>query len=184
MILTPDPIIEPHCLEGTRLGLAHSLNAPGPRYPKTSVLGSLTPSVGTAAIGGAGANGGVALKSGAVVLESVNVNEAERPLIGRALEASGTGFQAIIDKGGGVAGDKRSDRQEQAQWAAEGGGGRRCEGRCALRRTVEFVRSTVESVRCTVESVRATVVLACEAAHPRATWVGGCVLAYGQQGFG
>jgi hypothetical protein len=35
----------------------------------------------------------------------------------------------------------------------------------------------VESVRVTVESVRATVELACEAAHPRATWVGGGVLA-------
>jgi DNA-binding NtrC family response regulator len=89
VILTPDPIIQPHCLEGTRFGLAHSLNAPGPRGPKTAVLGSLTPGMGTAAVGGAGANGGVAVKSGAVVLESLDVNEAERVLIGRALEASG-----------------------------------------------------------------------------------------------
>jgi DNA-binding NtrC family response regulator len=45
--------------------------------------------MGTAAVGGAGANGGVAVKNGAVVLESLDVNEAERVLIGRALEASG-----------------------------------------------------------------------------------------------
>ena len=89
LILTPDPIIQPHCLEGTRYGSAHSLNAPGPRGPKTAVLGSLTPSVGTAAIGSAAANGGVAVTSGAVVLESVDVNEAERVLIRRALDASG-----------------------------------------------------------------------------------------------
>jgi DNA-binding NtrC family response regulator len=84
VILTPDPIIQPHCLEGTRFGLAHSLNAPG--GPKTAVLGSL-------GNGGATPAGGVAtmpaVKAGAVVLETLDVNEAERVLIGRALEASG-----------------------------------------------------------------------------------------------
>ena len=89
VMLAPDPVIQPHGLEGTRFGWAHSLNAPGPRGPKTAVLGSLTPSVGTAAIGGAGASDGVAVRSGAVVLESLDVNEAERVLSGRALEASG-----------------------------------------------------------------------------------------------
>jgi DNA-binding NtrC family response regulator len=88
VILTPHPIILPHGLEGTRFGLAHSLNAPGAGGPKTAVLGSLTSAMGTAAVG-AGANGGVAVKSGAVVLEPLDLNEAEWVLIGRALEASG-----------------------------------------------------------------------------------------------
>src|SRR5690606_34899234 len=40
VILTPDPIIQPHCLEGTRFGLAHSLGA-------ASRQGRLTPGGGT-----------------------------------------------------------------------------------------------------------------------------------------
>jgi DNA-binding NtrC family response regulator len=89
VILTPDPIIQPHCLEGTRFGLAHSLNAPGPRGPRAAVMGSLTP-VGTVpGLDGSAGGAAVAVKAGAVVLETLDVNEAERVLIGRALEASG-----------------------------------------------------------------------------------------------
>jgi len=86
VILTPDPIIQPHCLEGTRFGLAHSLNAPGPRGPRAAVMGAL----------GAAPSGGVATPSappgagrpGTVVLESLDVAAAERVLIDHALEAS------------------------------------------------------------------------------------------------
>jgi DNA-binding NtrC family response regulator len=86
VILTPDPIIQPHCLEGTRFGLAHSLNAPGPRGPRAAVMGALggTPAVSAAAVPtppGAG-------RAGTVVLESLDVAAAERVLIDHALEAS------------------------------------------------------------------------------------------------
>ncbi len=92
VMLAPDPIIQPHCLEGTRFGLAHSLNAPGPRGPKTAVLGSLTPILGTAAFGSASANGGVAVKKGFVVLESLDVNEAGGFSLGGGLRrAAGIG---------------------------------------------------------------------------------------------
>ncbi len=88
VILTPDPIIQPHCLEGTRFGLAHSLNAPGPRGPKAAVMGALgggaTPTAGVTSVPtppGAG-------RPGTVVLESLDVAAAERVLIDHALDAS------------------------------------------------------------------------------------------------
>jgi DNA-binding NtrC family response regulator len=49
-------------------------------------MGSITPANGVAGVDGGAA---VAVKAGAVVLETLDVNEAERVLIGRALEASG-----------------------------------------------------------------------------------------------
>jgi len=87
VILTPDPIIQPHCLEGTRFGLAHSLSAPGPRGPKAAVMGALgvpTPAIGVNSVPtppGAG-------RAGTVVLESLDVAAAERVLIDHALEAA------------------------------------------------------------------------------------------------
>jgi transcriptional regulator with GAF, ATPase, and Fis domain len=86
VILTPDPIIQPHCLEGTRFGLAHSLNAPGPRGPRAAAMGvngggGFTPAGSVASV--------QPVKPGSVVLDTLDVNEAERVLIGRALEASG-----------------------------------------------------------------------------------------------
>ena len=101
------------------------------------------------------------------------VREAERVLIGRALEAScgnRTKAAELLEMCVRTLRNKlnRPGKREEDD-------GAKGVVRCALRRTVEFVRSTVESVRCTVESVRATVELACEAAHPRATWVGGSV---------
>ncbi len=94
VILTPDPIIGPHCLEGTHFGLAHSL---GPGASRAISLpgkaqGSVTaqPGIHTASpsapSGAATADG---LQSGHIALNSLNVAEAERVLIQHALEAAG-----------------------------------------------------------------------------------------------
>lgn len=94
VILTPDPIIGPHCLEGTHFGLAHSL---GPGASRASSLsgkaqGSVTAQPGihiaapTAPGGAATADG---LQAGHIALNSLNVAEAERVLIQHALEAAG-----------------------------------------------------------------------------------------------
>lgn len=76
VILTPDPLIQPHCLEGTRFGLAHSLGSVAVR-PRAIH----TPAGGTAAGGGSSGND--------IVLTSLNVNDAEAVLIEHALTASG-----------------------------------------------------------------------------------------------
>ena len=75
VILTPDPMIQPHCLEGTRFGLAHSLGAPTMRPRAIPTPGSV-PAV---------ANGGSA---GSINLSTLNVAEAERILIQHALTAA------------------------------------------------------------------------------------------------
>ncbi len=76
VILTPDPLIRPHCLEGTRFGLAHSLGSTvvRPRAIHTPASSS--------AQGSGSSNGGI-------TLSSLNVNDAERVLIQHALTASG-----------------------------------------------------------------------------------------------
>jgi len=86
VILSPDPMIHAHCLEGTRFGLAHSLGAPSirPRAIPTpgavpAVASTRTPAAGTA-VGNAGNNH--------IALSSLNVAEAERVLIQHALTAA------------------------------------------------------------------------------------------------
>jgi transcriptional regulator with GAF, ATPase, and Fis domain len=91
VILSPDPIIHPHCLEGTRFGLAHSLGGPSTRpraFPaagaSAGVAGGAPPAVpmrDRAAEGESGPPGGVALTS-------LNVADAERVLIQYALTAA------------------------------------------------------------------------------------------------
>lgn len=73
VILTPDPLIQPHCLEGTRFGLAHSLGTTSVRPRAIHGGASPTPPAG---------NGGI-------TLSSLNVNEAEQVLIQHALSAAG-----------------------------------------------------------------------------------------------
>ena len=109
------------------------------------------------------------MKRGAEVLEALDVNEAERVSIGRALEASGGSLTKAAELLGVSVRTLRNERNGMAR-------GRRTTGsrRCASRRTVELVRVTVEFVRATVE-------LACEAAHPRATWVGGGFSGWGRR---
>ena len=85
VILTPDPLIPAHCLEGTRFGLAHSLGAPTirPRMMGGPVGGS--PAAGTMAVSAAPPNGN---SGGAINLQSLNVADAERVLIQHALTAA------------------------------------------------------------------------------------------------
>jgi DNA-binding NtrC family response regulator len=111
VILTPDPLIQPHCLEGTRFGLAHSLGSSALRPRAIGVNGGAgaTPRSGVplavtgaaAAPGGlnttrfgpgttAGAGSGSASQgeAGSISLSSLNVAEAERVLIQHALAAA------------------------------------------------------------------------------------------------
>ena len=84
VILTPDAMIQPHCLEGTRFGLAHSLGAVTARPARTSGSSTAvaTPPSGAPALPPNGARAGV------VALESLNVADAERVLIQHALTAT------------------------------------------------------------------------------------------------
>jgi two-component system, NtrC family, response regulator HydG len=75
VILTPDPLIQPHCLEGTRFGLAHSLGA------SAGYAGVLPP-------GAAESPPGVGAVAPLVTLSSLDVHEAERVLIQHALAAT------------------------------------------------------------------------------------------------
>jgi len=97
VILTPDPIIQPHCLEGTRFGLAHSLGSANmrPRAFATPGQGSvpvLAVSGAAAAPGAPGVaaatTGSATPASGAIALASLNVADAERVLIQHALAAA------------------------------------------------------------------------------------------------
>jgi DNA-binding NtrC family response regulator len=90
VILTPDPLIQPHCLEGTRFGLAHSLGAPNMR-PRAFATPGMTPVL--AVSGAAAAPGAAAAASGGgngsgIALNSLNVADAERVLIQHALQAA------------------------------------------------------------------------------------------------
>ena len=97
----------------------------------------------------AATRGGVLMERGAVVHKSIDVNEAERVLIGRALEASGGSLTTAAELRGMSVRTLRNERNGMAR-------GRRTTGRrrCASRCTVELVRATVEFVRATVELVR------------------------------
>jgi DNA-binding NtrC family response regulator len=83
VILSPDPIIQPHCLEGTRFGLAHSL---GSTAIRPRAIGQ-TPQ-GSAAVAGLASGGGRAATGGAISLSTLNVADAERVLIQHALAAA------------------------------------------------------------------------------------------------
>jgi DNA-binding NtrC family response regulator len=89
VILTPDPLIQPHCLEGTRFGLAHSLGAPNMR-PRAFAAPGMSPVVAVsdtaAALGAPGVAGGV--HGSGIALSSLNVADAERVLIQHALQAA------------------------------------------------------------------------------------------------
>lgn len=87
VILTPDPMIQQHSLEGTRFGLAHSLGSPGMRPRSITSPGSLS---AVAAPPGASAPGSISLAS-------LNVADAERVLIQHALTASGNNRTKAAD---------------------------------------------------------------------------------------
>ena len=88
VILTPDPMIQPHCLEGTRFGLAHSLGAPSIRPRSLSRPESMLAVAGGRASGGFPAVPSGGAQAGAINLVSLNVADAERVLIQHALAAA------------------------------------------------------------------------------------------------
>jgi DNA-binding NtrC family response regulator len=83
VILSPEPVLQPYAFEGHRFGLAQSL--PEVALPAYAAPGAFSAAALAAASEGAAAPG----ENGAIVLHSLNVDEAERVLIGRALEVSG-----------------------------------------------------------------------------------------------
>jgi transcriptional regulator with GAF, ATPase, and Fis domain len=85
VILTPDPMIHAHCLEGTRFGLAHSLGAPSIR-PRSIPTPGAVPAV-TSATPADGRSAETAA-NGNIALASLNVADAERVLIQHALAAA------------------------------------------------------------------------------------------------
>jgi two-component system, NtrC family, response regulator HydG len=76
VILSADPVLQPHSLEGDRFGLTHTIGS------GTSNARALFASAA------ASANGSPAIDPNAIVLTSLNVAEAERVLIQRALVVS------------------------------------------------------------------------------------------------
>ncbi|MEO7361275.1 MAG: sigma-54 dependent transcriptional regulator [Gemmatimonadaceae bacterium] len=84
VILTPDALIQQHSLEGTRFGLAHSLNN---QQIKTRAPSMSQPG-GVMAVPGIPAPAPTGTSSGAINLDSLNVADAERVLIQHALTAA------------------------------------------------------------------------------------------------
>jgi DNA-binding NtrC family response regulator len=76
VILSADPVLQPHALEGDRFGLTHTIGS------------GVTPMRALYASAASAANGMPAPDPNAVTLTSLNVAEAERVLIQRALVAS------------------------------------------------------------------------------------------------
>jgi DNA-binding NtrC family response regulator len=76
VILNADPVLQPHALEGDRFGLTHTIGS------------GVTPMRALYASAAGAANGAAAPDPNAVTLTSLNVAEAERVLIQRALVAS------------------------------------------------------------------------------------------------
>ena len=78
MILSPDPILPPHALEAERFGLTHAISGAG----SSAAFRAYAPSV-PSTDGGAEADDPMR-----VVLTSLDVNEAEKVLIQRALQVA------------------------------------------------------------------------------------------------
>jgi two-component system response regulator HydG len=81
VILSPESVLQPHAFDGQRHGLTHRWSGPTPIRPMSAI--GPTPN---------GTTGGPPMQlvpEGAVVLTSLDVNEAETKLIARALEVSG-----------------------------------------------------------------------------------------------
>ena len=78
VILSNEPSIPMHAFDGQRFGLSGAWSGPTPTRIYDSFLASNSESVAAT----------IAVPDGAVVLESLNVDQAEAKLIGRALEVS------------------------------------------------------------------------------------------------
>jgi DNA-binding NtrC family response regulator len=81
VILSREPLLQPHAFEGQQLGLVHPLARQA--AARSAVL------TGHGAVGAIGGHAGApAIPPDAVVLTSLNIDEAERALIMRALEVT------------------------------------------------------------------------------------------------
>jgi DNA-binding NtrC family response regulator len=80
VILSRDPVLQPHAFEGQQLGLVHPLarQAAARNAAFAGAVGSI----------GAGTSTVSSIPPDAVVLTSLNIDEAERALIQRALEVT------------------------------------------------------------------------------------------------
>ena len=95
MILSPDPMLQPHALEAERFGLTHAsavagaIDGPSPLRALSATFGGrmITAGVGNGTSGGDGHEEGLDDPM-RVVLRSLDINEAEKVLIGRALEVA------------------------------------------------------------------------------------------------
>jgi DNA-binding NtrC family response regulator len=86
VILSAEPVLGPHCFDGQRFGLTHSLGGPlasSTRYLLPSSIG------GVAGMLGAGTAVAAPPDEGTITLTSLNVDAAEAVLIQHALAASG-----------------------------------------------------------------------------------------------
>ena len=82
VILSRDPVLPPHAFEGQQLGLVHSLARQAASRSAALAGGSV------GAISANGATTATSVPPNAVVLTSLNIDEAERALIQRALEVT------------------------------------------------------------------------------------------------
>jgi DNA-binding NtrC family response regulator len=86
VILSAEPVLGPHCFDGQRFGLTHSLGGPlasSTRYLLPSAVG------GVAGMLGAGTAVAAPPDEGTITLTSLNVDAAEAVLIRHALAAAG-----------------------------------------------------------------------------------------------
>ena len=84
VILSSGPEVPPHAFEGFRFGLAHSLSGPTNAAQRAAMAIAAAEGDGLAAAPASSADEGVLVK-----LRSLNVEEAERQLITKALETAG-----------------------------------------------------------------------------------------------
>ena len=81
VILSRESVLQPHAFEGQQLGLVHPL-ARQAAARSAALTGGTVGSIGASGVGGG------SIPPDAVVLTSLNIDEAERALIMRALEVT------------------------------------------------------------------------------------------------
>ena len=82
VILSSGPVVPPHAFEGFRFGLAHSLSGPMSAMQRASIAAAASGE----SMAAAGMNGATPDEDVLVKLRSLNVEDAERKLIAKALE--------------------------------------------------------------------------------------------------
>jgi DNA-binding NtrC family response regulator len=79
VVLSREPVLQPHAFEGQQLGLVH---------PLARQAAARSAAITGGAVGTIGGNGAAPIPPNAVVLTSLNIDEAEKVLIQRALEVT------------------------------------------------------------------------------------------------